>query len=351
MEREVVTIDSTALGRHAHTVLAWSSSRVAPSLRAAVCTLPESMRAIAYYHFGWSESDGRPTQAKGGKSIRPAFTLVSAAASGSDDPAVAVPAAVAVELVHNFSLLHDDVIDDDLTRRHRPTAWRVFGKNAAVLAGDALQTLAFEVLARADHPAAGQGVALLSETVLRLIEGQAYDLDFETRAEVTLPECEQMVHGKTAALFSGACEVGALFGGGSADQISALRDFGECVGLAFQHVDDLLGIWGDPQVTGKPVFADLRKRKKSLPVVAALNSGTPAGRELALLYCRPEALSDAELTHTAELIELAGGRSWSQAQADALLVRGLDHMRRAGPAEQVAGQLEALAYLVARRDH
>ncbi len=336
--------------RSARAALAWSSDNVTPALRVAVDTLPASMRRIAGYHFGWWDEHGHPASADGGKAIRPTLVLVTAKATGGI-PATAVPAAVAVELVHNFSLLHDDVMDGDVTRRHRPTAWTVFGSNAAILVGDALLTLAFDVLASSGHSAADAGMRMLSAAVLDLVHGQSADLAFEQRAHVDLSECVSMNQAKTAALLGCTCAVGALFGGGNPEQIELLRSFGEHLGLAFQHVDDLLGIWGDPILTGKPVYSDLRNRKKSLPVVAALTSGAPAGRELAALYHRDQPLSDAELVHAAELIDMAGGRAWSQAQADDLLAGALRQLRLAGPTAQAAAELSALARLATHRDH
>ncbi|MGH3928354.1 MAG: family 2 encapsulin nanocompartment cargo protein polyprenyl transferase [Pseudonocardiaceae bacterium] len=337
-------------GRPIDEVLAESRTMVDPALRAAVDTLPASMRQVAGYHFGWWDVDSRPASADGGKAIRPALVLRCAEGAGGS-LASAVPAAVAVELVHNFSLLHDDVMDGDITRRHRPTAWSMFGSNAAILAGDALLALAYDVLAGSRHSAAVDGARMLSAAVLDLVNGQSADLAFEKRRDVDVAECVSMSQGKTASLLGYTCSVGALFGGGSPEQIDRMHGFGEHVGLAFQHVDDLLGIWGDPVVTGKPVYSDLRNRKKSLPVVAALTSGTPAGWELAALYYREQPLSDIELARAAELVDLAGGRVWSQAQAEDLLAAGLHQLQLAGLTARAAAELGALARLATRRDH
>jgi geranylgeranyl diphosphate synthase, type I len=348
--KTVTTIDVRAEGRSAHEVLAWSRSLVEPALRTAVGTLPSSMLRIAGYHFGWWNEHGQPEQANGGKAIRPTLVLLSAEAAGGRATA-AVPAATAVELVHNFSLVHDDVMDGDLTRRHQPTAWNVFGVNPAILVGDALLTLALDVLAASGHPAATEGTRMLSAAVQTLVEGQCADLDLEGRAAVELADCLSMAARKTGALMGCACAMGACFGGGSPEQIEHLRGFGEHLGLAFQHVDDLLGIWGDPAVTGKPVYSDLRSRKKSLPVVAALTSGTPAGCELAALYRRDEPLSGTELDRAAELVELAGGRIWSQAQVAELLAQAMRQLPACGPASRAAAELGALARLATHRDH
>jgi geranylgeranyl diphosphate synthase type I len=341
--------ETTNGGRPVEEVLAWSRGLVEPALREAVDTLPASMRTIAGYHMGWWDADGRATTVSGGKAIRPTLVLLTAEAVGGV-PAAAVPAAVAVELVHDFSLLHDDVMDGDATRRYRAAAWRVFGSSAAILAGDALVTLAFDVLAAAAHPAARAGLRMLSQAVLDLVDGQSADVSFEERTDVELTECVSMAEQKTAALIGCACSLGASFGRGSPDQVGSLRGFGECVGLAFQLVDDLLGIWGDPTVTGKPAYSDLRSRKKSLPVVAALSSGTAEGRELARLYHGPEPLSGPDLVRAAKLIESAGGRSWSQQQADQLLAIASGHLRSAESSRRAAAELSALATMLTRRD-
>ncbi|RSD16243.1 family 2 encapsulin nanocompartment cargo protein polyprenyl transferase [Amycolatopsis eburnea] len=336
----MTTMDARTAARPLTDVLAWSKGLVDPALRATADRLPEVMRRVAGYHFGWWDAQGTPSAADGGKALRPALVLLCAEAAGGD-PADAVPAAVAVELVHNFSLLHDDIMDGDTTRRHRATAWTVFGTGPAVLAGDALLSLAFEELTR-------EGAKLLSQGVLALLEGQAADLDFEQRDDVTPPECVRMATGKTAALIGAACELGALHGTRPPARFGA---FGRAVGLAFQHVDDLLGIWGDPAETGKPVYSDLQNRKKSLPVVTALSSGTEAGAELASLYAGTDPLDDAQLTRAASLVESAGGRQWSQAQAAALVAKGLRELASANPVPRPAAELAALARLITTRTH
>jgi geranylgeranyl diphosphate synthase, type I len=346
----MVVTEEMAAVRSAPEVLAWSRALVDPALRKAVDTMPPPMRLIGGYHFGWWDEHGNPTETDGGKAIRPALTLLAAAAVGGD-PAGALPAAVAVELVHNFSLLHDDVMDGDLTRRHRRTAWTVFGRRNAILAGDALLALANDVLAAVSHPSVPIGLRMLNAAVLDLLRGQHADLEFERRHDVDLAECQHMAEGKTAALIGCACALGGLFGGAGAERVEHLRRFGQRLGLAFQHFDDLLGIWGDPAATGKPVHSDLDNRKKSLPVVAALTSGTAAGRELAVLYRREDPLTTGELVHAANLVERAGGRAWSQAQTDYLRDRALRQLSAATPAERPAAELAALSRLVTNRDH
>ncbi|MBX9390377.1 family 2 encapsulin nanocompartment cargo protein polyprenyl transferase [Streptomonospora nanhaiensis] len=346
----MATVEDTAGARPAAEVLARARDIVGPAVRGAVETLPPAPRAIAEYHFGWRDEAGNPAGGAGGKLFRPALVLLAADAFGGA-PETAVPAAVAVELVHNFSLLHDDVMDGDTTRRHRPTAWSVFGVGGAILAGDSLLALAFDVLAAGGHPAAADTVHGLSATVQRLIDGQSRDMAFERRSDVTPAECRAMAEAKTGALLGSACELGAVYGGAGARQCADLRRFGELLGLAFQIADDLLGIWGDPAVTGKPVHSDLRNRKKSLPVVAALGSGTPHAGELAALLAGKHPLEGADLVRAAELVELAGGRDWSERETAALLEAALAHLRAAAPPGRAAAELALLARLATRRDH
>ncbi|MCW6006092.1 polyprenyl synthetase family protein [Micromonospora sp. CPCC 205371] len=330
-----------AEGRTAAEVLAWSRSVVDPALHAATERLPASTQRIAGYHLGWWDDAGRPTT-PAGKAMRPALALVCAAGTGNTASA-GIPAAVAVELAHNSSLVHDDVIDKDETRRHRPTAWRVFGASAAILAGDALLILAFDALAAGPSDRAARGVAMLHAAFQDLIEGQHADLALEERVDVGLPDWFRMAEAKTGALLGCACGLGALLGGGSPGQIEHLRRFGARLGLAFQAVDDLLGIWGDPAITGKPRHSDLASRKKSVPVVAALTSGTPAARELAALYRHPEPPDGPKLARAAELVEQAGGRAAGQRLAADLLTEAPGELRDARLAPAAGAGLAALA--------
>ncbi|MFG2695132.1 family 2 encapsulin nanocompartment cargo protein polyprenyl transferase [Kitasatospora sp. NPDC048407] len=337
------TAEALALLGRARTV-------VDPALRAAVDTLPDSMRQIAGYHFGWLESDGTPSAAGAGKAIRPALVLAATQAVGGR-PQDAVRAAAAVELVHNFTLLHDDVLDRDHTRRHRPTAWRVFGTTGAILAGDAMHSLALRVLAEDPHPAAAAAVRRLADCVVELCAGQQADCSFEQRSDVTLAECLAMAESKTGALLGCACALGALYAGADAATADAMDAFGREIGLAFQLIDDLIGIWGDPAVTGKPVGADLAARKKSLPVVHALSSTTPAGADLATLYASGRPLSPADLAAAATAVDRAGGRAWAQGESCERMATAISHLAVAVPDPTRTDELLALAELVTRRSY
>ena len=321
---------------------------VDPVLRAAVGALPPAMRRICGYHLGWWDREGVAEQGSGGKAIRPALVLAAARAARGQG-AQAARAGAAVELVHNFTLLHDDVIDNDLMRRHRPTAWSAFGVPDAIMAGDAMQALATRLLAQDPHPAAAAASARLSACVIEVCEGQHADCAFEGRDDVGLAECLAMAEAKTGALLGCACALGALYAGAPEPVVETLDAFGRQLGLGFQLIDDLLGIWGDPSVTGKPVGADLAAAKKSLPVVAALTSGTAPGNELAALYTGGPIL-EHDLPHAVELLEHAGARIWAQNQATSRISQALDHLAHAFPDPGSVDELLALAELVTRRD-
>ncbi|MFF0394682.1 family 2 encapsulin nanocompartment cargo protein polyprenyl transferase [Streptomyces sp. NPDC005248] len=347
----ISTDTATTEGHQALALLEHTRSLVDPQLRAAVESLPGSIRRVAMYHFGWEHADGTPTGGQAGKAIRPGLVLAAARAVGGDAEQ-AVRAAVAVELVHNFSLLHDDVIDEDRTRRHRPTAWTVFGVPAAVIAGDAMLALAHRLLAEDTRPASARASARLANCVIELCAGQQADCSFEERGpdEVSLDECLAMATAKTGALLGCACALGALYAGVDERAVGAMDGFGREAGLAFQLIDDLIGIWGDPVQTGKPVGADLAAHKKSLPVVAALTSHTPAAAELAALY-RGSMRTPGEVDRAADAVERAGGRDWAQVSAADRMARAIHHLSRAVPDLGAAGDLLALAEFVTRRTH
>ncbi|WP_395363406.1 family 2 encapsulin nanocompartment cargo protein polyprenyl transferase [Streptomyces sp. YH02] len=341
--------DAVTDGQGALRLLDRTRTAVHPQLRSTVETLPGSIRRVAMYHFGWEHADGTPATEQPGKAIRPALVLAATRALGADE-APAVKAAAAVELAHNFTLLHDDIVDEDVTRRHRPTAWTVFGIPDALIAGDAMSALALRMLAEDPHPASAAASARLAACVIELCAGQQADCAFEQRAprEVSLDECLAMATAKTGALLGASCAIGALYAGAGEEEVAAMDAFGREAGLAFQLIDDLIGIWGDPDRTGKPAGADLVAHKKSLPVVAALASRTPAGDELAELYARP-VLDAAAVGAAAAAVERAGGRDWAQDQAAERMGRAVEHLAQAVPDLAAAGDMLALAEFVTRR--
>lgn len=275
---------------------------------------------------GWEDAAGMPANA-GGKRIRPALCLYAGALFGSTG--AALPGAVAVELVHNFSLVHDEVQDHDAERHGRPTLWALLGTAQAINAGDFLYSRATDALLQGPGPAESRLAALhlLTDAVARMIGGQWADLSFETRDDVTTGEYLEMVAGKTGALLGAPLAIGATLAGAPMATAEALGRWGEAIGLAFQIHDDYLGIWGDPDLTGKSNTNDIARKKKTLPVLHAL--ATPGGRVIREIYARP-ALDDGDITAVVATMQEAGSAEFTrdaasrQAAAAAAILETID---------------------------
>ena len=334
-------------------VLRRARDLVGPAVVDALALLSPEVRPLVEYHLGLRDEHGRPATggaAVGGKGIRPALAVLSAEAVGA--PAQAgVPGAVAVELVHNFSLLHDDVIDCDQERRHRPTVWVLFGVGRAIIAGDALLSLAQHVVLTTGGQPEHAGLAALSlaDATTDMIAGQALDMAFESLAGVDVERCLTMEAGKTGALLGCAASLGAILAGAPRPEVTALRDYGVQLGLAFQAVDDLLGIWGDPRSTGKPAWSDLRQHKKTLPIAAALAAGNGGAHELAALLAADH-LDEPQIARAAELVERCGGREIAADEARGRLAAALAALDRVSLDSRAREELEDLAGFVVVRE-
>jgi len=320
-----------------------------PETRRAVMTLHDDIRRPTEYHLGWTDVDGTALGGKGGKGVRTALAIVSAEAAGAPG-AVGVPGAVAIELIHNFSLLHDDIIDTDRERRHRPTVWALFGVGSAIIVGDALMALAPQVLLEEITPERVNAARRLFDATAAMIAGQADDMAFETAENVSLADCLRMVERKTGALLAFASSVGAVLAGACPDIVDALESYGRNLGIAFQALDDVLGIWGDPRVTGKPVGGDIAQKKKTLPVCAALACGRPAADELRAIFAAG-ALDSRTIARASELVETCGGRAFTEQLAETNLNLALDALRSGALDDHAVTELEALARFVTKRDH
>ena len=244
-------------------ILSRTKALVRPALDAATHRLSPDIQPLVSYHL-----------AAGGKYMRANLALLSANAAGADEQ-VGLIGALAMEFVHNFSLIHDDIMDRDETRRHEPTLWAKYGIGPALIAGDAISTLAFQLLLEEPTPERVAAARRLAEAVQAMIAGQAEDIASEAQASLTLDECLHMAAGKTGALLGCAASIGAVLAGGDDALVNALSEYGEHLGLAFQAIDDVLGVWGDPGVTGKPVGNDLRLRKKTLLDIDRRLKGIP----------------------------------------------------------------------------
>lgn len=266
------------------------------------------MHAMLRYHMGW-EGEGANNEARG-KRIRPLLVLLSCTAC-SGDWKLALPAASAVELVHNFSLIHDDIEDNSPLRRGRPTLWKLYGIPQAINAGDAMFALAhLEILKLEKVLSPGdtlRAVTLLQQTCLRLTQGQYLDLSYENRSNLNLNDYWSMISGKTAALLATSTHLGALVAGADNERQSHYSEFGRYLGLAFQARDDMLGIWGDAALMGKSSESDLLTGKKTLPVLFGLSKNSTFAKRWSKGSIAPEEVADI-----AHLLEDEGARSYCE---------------------------------------
>ncbi len=306
------------------------------------------------YHMGWENPAGEPEQAPQGKQVRPLLVLMACVAAGGD-PHQALPAAAAVELVHNFSLIHDDIEDESPTRRHRPTLWTWAGQAQAINAGDALFTLARLALLQLEETIPPSrlfaALRLFDYTCLHLTEGQYLDISFESRTQVAVEEYMTMIAGKTAALLAGSAHLGALVATDETAITTACHRFGHELGLSFQIQDDILGIWGDEALTGKSTSSDLLTRKKTLPVLYALQQPDEAAMSLAAYYAPGRELTAADLPAMLALLERLQARAYAEAAAQAHAEAALKALDEAPLAEEGRSLLRALALQLLGRTH
>jgi geranylgeranyl diphosphate synthase type I len=291
------------------------------------------------YHLGW-EGEGAGPETRG-KRIRPLLVLLTCAASGGNWQD-ALPAAAAVELIHNFSLIHDDIQDNSPIRRGRDTVWKRWGVAQAINAGDAMFTLAHLSLLHLEKTTSPtitiKAAVALQQACLQLTKGQYLDIKFEKQTQLPLNAYWQMVGGKTAALLAACTELGAFVADTSQSQREAIRDFGYNLGLAFQAQDDILGIWGDAALTGKSNESDLIAGKKSLPVIYALEKGGSFASRWTQGPIKPE-----ETKAIAEQLENEGARAYTQESANKMTEKALLSLSEAGLSGQAGEMLISLA--------
>jgi len=305
----------------------------------------QSFHEMLTYHMGWTGEGAGPEAT--GKRIRPLLVLLSTAACGADWQS-ALPAAAAVELVHNFSLVHDDIQDNSDKRRGRPTTWVKWGAPLAINVGDALFVISNQAIIdlKENYPAevALRAAEILNNTCLDLTRGQFLDMSYEKRLDLSVDDYWPMVAGKTAALLSACCHIGALLGGADESTQEAYRSFGHYLGLAFQVQDDILGIWGDEALTGKSAASDLVEGKKSLPVLAGLG----ADGKFASRWKQGPILS-AEVAEFARILASEGGYEKANDAAKQMTDLALMSLREADPQGEAGQALFDLADKLLKR--
>jgi geranylgeranyl diphosphate synthase type I len=294
---------------------------------------------MIHYQLGWTGENAGPKAE--GKRIRPLLVLLAAEGAGGNWKN-ALPAAAAVELIHNFSLIHDDIEDMGETRRGRPTVWKIWGEAQAINTGDAMFALAnisIHNLAKTiSIQSTQEACSLFNSTCLRLTQGQHLDILFEDRETVSLDEYWEMVSGKTAALLSYCLEVGAISAGAPTAVQNSYREFGHNLGLAFQVQDDILGIWGEKEQIGKSNTGDLIVRKKTLPILYGLNQKKDFHQHWMSGPILPEDVEDLR-----NLLEKEGALAYAQEHANRLTQLALSALQKAAPSSEIGKNLIELA--------
>ena len=306
------------------------------------------------YHMGWS-GEGAGPQATG-KRIRPLLTLLSVSSSSKEEKQQgiimnwlrAVSVAASIELVHNFSLVHDDIQDNSEYRRGRKTAWVKWGSPMAINVGDALFVIANQAVLdlQKHYPAemVVRAAGILSNCCLELTQGQYLDMSYEERTDLTIDDYWPMIGGKTSALLSACTQVGALLGYAQNEKVELYRLFGYHLGLAFQVQDDILGIWGDEMLTGKSAASDLVEGKNSLPVLFGLEKNGEFAKRW-----KQGPITEDEVADVAKLLEREGGKIYAEQVSESETQKALDYLDQADPQGEAGEALLGLANMLLKR--
>jgi len=301
------------------------------------------------YHLGWIDEEGRPVAAPGGKLVRPTLCLLSCEAVGGDWR-VALPAAAAVELVHNYSLIHDDIEDGDEERRGRATVWRIWGQPQAINAGDAMHSLARLAILRLDERGVPQknvlrAASILDSTCVELCRGQYLDISYESRFDINIDAYLEMIDGKTAALMACSLELGALLGTEEENLVQRFRRLGRKLGLAYQMKNDVLGIWG-----GESSASDIKKKKKTLPVIYALERAEGKEREELLRIYGKKTINSKDVERVVQLLRHIGAEEYTEEMAERYYQEAVAELEEAGLSSKAKEELmEVIAFLVERK--
>lgn len=293
------------------------------------------------YPLGWVDADNQPYSQPAGKRIRPTLLLLCSEAAGGNWED-ALPAAAAVELLHNFSLVHDDIQDNSPMRHGRATLWKVWGVANGINAGDALFALAYISLTRLSECGIAPSIMvdcwrIFNSTVLELTRGQHLDMRFEHQETVSVDDYVSMIGGKTAALVAACAEIGALIASSNHELAARYANFGLNLGIAFQIRDDILGIWGNADVTGKSAATDIVSRKKSLPVLYGLEHSP----ELVELY-RKETFEEPDVETAVALLNSVNALEFTRQQETKFYERAMTSLEEANPQGEAAEGLHAL---------
>ncbi len=325
------------------------------ALRDRLSNTTSFLYSMLRYAMGWSDESGAPVSAPQGKALRPTLCLLTCEAVCGEYRR-ALPPAASLELIHNFSLIHDDIQDRDEYRRHRPTVWKVWGEPVALTAGNAMRIVADTSIEglRGDAVSAADIVTVnrvLTEASLEMIEGQYLDVAFEGRSDIGMKSYLDMISRKTGALIRTPMHVGAIMGTDDIKVIESFRECGRSLGYVFQIRDDVLGIWSKENTTGKPVGADIRRKKNSLPIVHAMAQADGAQkRTLDGIYAQ-ETVEDTDVDTVLDIMDSLGTEAYANSLAAEHCDRALGRLAGVEIPSGARADIEELATFLLIRQH
>ena len=299
------------------------------------------------YAMGWVNEVDTPYTKMTGKRLRPTLLLLCNEAAGGNWRN-ALPAAAAVEILHNFSLIHDDIQDVSDVRHGRPTVWKIWGKANAINAGDAMFALAYTAMHHLTETISAEqslkAWEIFNQTNMELTRGQHLDMRFETLDKVTVDDYISMIRGKTAALLAACAQLGSLIATGDNEIAGNYRQFGLNIGIAFQIRDDILGIWGEPDVTGKSAATDIISRKKSLPVLYGLEQSP----ELTQIYTQ-DSFNDLDVEQAVHLLNNLKAQEYAHQQELLYYEKAMSALEAAQPTGEASHMLREFVDFLFKR--
>lgn len=313
------------------------------------------LNLLLQYHLGWTDRDGNPAAsgASQGKALRPTLCMFACEAL-EGDLSQALSAAASIELIHNFSLIHDDIQDQDLERRHQPTVWALWGQPKALVAGDALQSVGDLAMLRSAQLGVVSSTTvrvsrILTQAYTEMIEGQCQDLSFEGRTSITTDDYLHMISCKTGALIRCSVEIGATLATEDREVTQAFANFGSYLGRAFQIRDDYLGVWGDESATGKSADNDIRRRKKSFPAVFALERASGAARDDLYRIYSQEELEDSDVDRVMAIMDELGTSRYAQQLTQESAQRAIMALENVSLPDWASEEVDQLVEFLANR--
>ncbi len=317
---------------------------------------PSKLYDMMKYHLGWLDENFNEVKQYRGKRFRPTLCLLTyKALSGVYDKAL--PAAAAIELIHNFSLVHDDIEDMDEQRRHRPTVWKLWGIPHAINVGDGMHALAYLCALRLREVNVTDRkivdvLQILNNTVMKLCEGQFLDMEYERIPNITINMYMDMIYRKTAALIEASVHIGSILATENQDVIKKFRLFGKNIGLAFQIIDDIIGIWEKEEKTGKPKASDIKNKKKTLPIIYSLEKSSKREKEfLTNVYQRKRKAKEDEISKILEILENSGAKDFSIEMAKKYERKALENLKTTGVKNSSIEKLKILTKFITSRKY